>query len=146
MGAKRIMVQGGKRPVQSLGYVNFTKVIFRPIKRLKFIGSWFPDTSAKFYSGCQERIQQSQLQTLCIFRFEDLIWGINSIVRTSQELDFRSITTSKNRELTQLRRWRQLWKNDRFNDQNNSSASASRFLVLFFLRPRLHDHDVKPPN
>ena len=35
-----------KRPVQPLGYVNFTKLIFRPIKRLKLIGNWFPYRSA----------------------------------------------------------------------------------------------------
>ena len=27
---------------EPLGFMNFTKVIFRPIKRLKLIGSWFP--------------------------------------------------------------------------------------------------------
>ena len=38
------------------------------------------------------------------------------------------------RELKQLRRrpQRRLQKNNRFNDQNNSSARASRFLVHFF--------------
>ena len=38
------------------------------------------------------------------------------------------------RELKQLRRrhQRQLQKNNRFNDQNNSSARASRYLVHFF--------------
>ena len=39
-----------------------------------------------------------------------------------------------NRELKQLRRrpQRQLQKSNRFNDQNNSSARASRFLIHFF--------------
>ena len=39
-----------------------------------------------------------------------------------------------NRELKQLRRrpQRRLQKNNRFNDQNNSSARTSRFLVHFF--------------
>ena len=38
-----------------------------------------------------------------------------------------------NRELKQLRRrpQRRIQKNNRFNDQNNSSARASRFLVHF---------------
>ena len=46
-------------------------------------------------------------------------------------------------ELKQLRRpQRRLQKNNRFNDQNNSSARASRFLVWCPLR----DFDVKPPN
>ena len=30
--------------------MNFTKVIFRPIKRLKLIRNWCPERSAKFYS------------------------------------------------------------------------------------------------
>ena len=46
---ERIKVQRVKRSVQSLGYVNFIKVIFRPIKPLKLIGSWFPERSA--YQG-----------------------------------------------------------------------------------------------
>ena len=39
-----------------------------------------------------------------------------------------------NRELKQLRRrpQRQLQKSNRFNDQNNSSARASRFLLHLF--------------
>ena len=40
-------------------------------------------------------------------------------------------TQSVSRELKQLRR-RRLQKNNRFNDQNNSSARASRLLVHFF--------------
>ena len=36
---ERIVGQIGKCPVKPLGYLNFTKVIFRPIKRLKLIGS-----------------------------------------------------------------------------------------------------------
>lgn len=39
-----------KRPVYPSGYVNFTKGIFRPIIRLKLMGSWFPDRSANMYS------------------------------------------------------------------------------------------------
>ena len=38
---ERIMGQIGKHPVKPLGYLNFTGVIFRPIKRLKLIGNWF---------------------------------------------------------------------------------------------------------
>ena len=44
---ERIMGQIGKRPVKPLEYVNFTRVIFRPIKRLKSIGSCFPERSIK---------------------------------------------------------------------------------------------------
>ena len=35
--------------VYPLQYVNFTKVILRPIKRLKFMRSMFPGRSANFY-------------------------------------------------------------------------------------------------
>ena len=44
------MGQRKKHRVQPLGQVNFTKVIFRPIKRLKLIINWCPERSAKFYS------------------------------------------------------------------------------------------------
>lgn len=37
------------------GYVNTTKVLFRPIKRLKLIGAQFPERSANFYSCFQVR-------------------------------------------------------------------------------------------
>ena len=49
----------GKRPDLYLGYVNLTKVIFRPVKRLKLIGSSFRKRSANCYSVLSERIQQS---------------------------------------------------------------------------------------
>ena len=44
------MEQREKRPVDLLWYVNFTKVIFRQIKRFKLIRSWFPERFEKFYS------------------------------------------------------------------------------------------------
>ena len=42
-----ILRRGRKRPVQPLGFLNFTKVIFRSIKRLKLIESWFPEREAR---------------------------------------------------------------------------------------------------
>ena len=43
--------------------MNFTKVSFRPIKRLKLIGSWFPERSENLlFQRRQETIQQSPLQ------------------------------------------------------------------------------------
>lgn len=39
-----------KRPVYPSGYVDFTKGIFRPIIRLKLMGSWFQERSANFNS------------------------------------------------------------------------------------------------
>ena len=38
------------------------------------------------------------------------------------------------------------FKNNRFNDQNSSSARASLTLFSTFLWCPLHDYDVKPPN
>ena len=55
----RIIGWRGKRPDLYLGYVNLTKVIFRPVKRLKLIGSLFRERSANWYSVLSERIQQS---------------------------------------------------------------------------------------
>ena len=58
-----------------------------------------------------------ELQTVDLFKEKDNDWAI-----------------TENRELKQLRRRSQqrLQKNNRFNDQNNSSARASPFLVHFF--------------
>ena len=58
---ERIMDQRGKRPVQSLGYVNFIKVIFRPIKRLKLIGSWFPERSTNLFFN----VWRKNYETFC---------------------------------------------------------------------------------
>ena len=43
-----------------LGYLNFTEHIFKPIKRLKFIGSWFPERSANFYSVLSRESDRTQ--------------------------------------------------------------------------------------
>ena len=45
-------IKGAERetPSEALGYLNFTKITFRPNKRLKFMGRWFPKRSLKFYS------------------------------------------------------------------------------------------------
>ena len=57
----------GKRPDLYLGYVNLTKVIFRPVKRLKLIGSLFRERSANYYSVLSERIQQYHNNILHFF-------------------------------------------------------------------------------
>ena len=55
------------------------------------------------------------------------------VKRASEKQSSVWLKTRENRELKQLRRpQRLLQKNNRFNDQNNSSARASRFLVHFF--------------
>ena len=58
---KRISPEG-KALVQPLGFVNFNKVIFRPIELLKLIGSWFSERAAKIYSVLSRVNQQSPLQ------------------------------------------------------------------------------------
>ena len=48
-----------------MGFVNFTKVIFRLIKPLKLIGSWFPERSAYLGSLCSLGV--SPLQYFALF-------------------------------------------------------------------------------
>ena len=78
--------------------MNFTKVIFRPIKRLKLIGSWFPLFSV--LSSGEFNIESPSITIFCFVLWqwrEDLmtfqIFEKNG--RRSQQLDLRSITTSK---------------------------------------------------
>ena len=75
-------------PVYPLGYTNFTKAIFRPIKRLKLIVRWFPERSANFYLV----LSRKNNGTFCSLSVSPLQYS----VQTSQELDFRIIITSKN--------------------------------------------------
>ena len=49
-GQDRKLGQGRKHPVWPLGYVNFTKDIFRPITRLNSSKAGFPEGSGNFYS------------------------------------------------------------------------------------------------
>ena len=72
-----------------------------PTERL--MGSWFPERSSDVYSVCwQERIQQLALQYSALFALICLRLDLETFqiidknVRTSQELDFRLIKTSKN--------------------------------------------------
>ena len=87
--------QRGKRPsLTPLGYTNFIKAIFRPIKRLK---------PSNFYLVLSRENSAVAITIFCIF-FP--LWQSNAVLmmfqtiygnlRTPQELDFRSITTSKN--------------------------------------------------
>ena len=70
------------------GYANFTKAIFRPIKRLKLIVRWFLERTANLYLV----LSRKNNETFCSVGVSPLQFS----VRTSQELDFRLITTSKN--------------------------------------------------
>ena len=82
-----VMGQRGKRPMP-LGYVNFTKAIFRPIKGFKLIVGWSPESSANFYS----MLSRKNNGTFYSLGVSPLQYS----ARTSLELDFRSITSSKN--------------------------------------------------
>ena len=66
-----------QRPVSPLGYLNFTKVIFRPIKRLKLIRSWFLERSANLYSVLSRENSTSPLQISAALRQSrvDLTWS-----------------------------------------------------------------------
>ena len=70
------------------GNANFTKAIFRPIKLLKLIVRWFLERSANFYLV----LSRKNKGIFCSLGMSPLQYS----VRTSQELDFRLITTSKN--------------------------------------------------
>ena len=75
--------------------MNFTKVIFRPIKRLKLIRSFLSERSATFIQCYQEKIQQSPLQYSALFALRQshmelmTFQTINKNMRTSQELDLK---------------------------------------------------------
>ena len=50
--------------------MNFTKAIFRPIKRLKLIGIWFPERTANVYSVLSRENSTVAITIFCIFCFE----------------------------------------------------------------------------
>ena len=50
--------------------VNVTKVIFRPIKRLKLTGSWSLERSANFYSVLSGQNSTVAVTIFCIVYFE----------------------------------------------------------------------------
>ena len=89
-----------KRPVYPSGYVNFTKGIFRPIIRLKLMGSWFPERSANFNSVLSREnyrtlssLGVSPLQYSAWFSLRQscvalLTFQTIKLCRLSEELDF----------------------------------------------------------
>ena len=84
----------------------------------------------KFFLGLCGPVPQIQILYVCqpFFLYDNYNCFIASLIML-----FFSYHSSY-RELKQLRWWPhwRLQKNNRFNDQNNSSARASRFLVHFF--------------
>ena len=65
---------------------------------LELIRSWFLEMSTNFYSSLSRENSTDAITNIifCIFCFENLISGLDWDVRTSQELDFRLITITKN--------------------------------------------------
>ena len=84
----------------------------------------------KFFLGLCGPVLQIQILHVCQLFF--LYDNYNCVIASLIMLFFSY--HSSYRELKQLRWWPhwRLKKNNRFNDQNNSSAQASRFLVHFF--------------
>ena len=62
--------------------MNFTKVIFRPVKRLKLIGSWVPERTANFYSVLSRENSTLTITIFCIFRFEVIARGLDDVSRS----------------------------------------------------------------
>ena len=80
--------------MNNLRYVNFTKVIFRPIERLKIIGSWFAERSANFYSMVSRKNNGS---VSCLGVLSPLQYSAFFTLRQlRKKLEFHLITTSKN--------------------------------------------------
>ena len=72
--------------------------LIRSRSRSAPVRSWFLERSANFYSSLLRENSTDAITkiTFCIFWFENLICGLDWDGRTSQELDFRLITTTKN--------------------------------------------------
>ena len=60
--------------------MNFTRVIFRPLKHLKLIGSWFPKGSAKFFSVLLRRNSTVAITIFCIVCFEAVARGLDDVL------------------------------------------------------------------
>ena len=78
---------------------SLAKAIFRLIKPLKLIRSWFPERSTTFYLVLLRENSPVAITIFCIVCFEAVarvLYDVSNNVRTPQELDFRLITTSKN--------------------------------------------------
>lgn len=95
------------KPSIALVYVNFTRVILRPTKRLKLIGSLFPEKSSNVYSGLSKEYSTVVITIVCIVCFEAVVHGLQEISNNQlnvcgpQELDFRLII--KHPEITQVK-------------------------------------------
>ena len=77
-------------------WTNQTLELIRSRSRSAPVRSWFLERSANFYSSLLRENSTDAIKkiTFCIFWFENLVCGLDWDVRTSQELDFRLITTT----------------------------------------------------
>ena len=72
--------------------MNFTRVIFRPLKHLRLIGSWFPKGSAKFFSVLLRRNSTVAITIFCIVCFEAVTRGLDDVLNNrSKCADFPGI-------------------------------------------------------
>ena len=67
------------QPSPWAGYVNFTKVIFRPIKRLELFGK-FSERSANFYSVLHRQNSTVAITVFCIVCFEAVVLGLDAVL------------------------------------------------------------------
>ena len=83
------------------GYVNFTKVIFRPIKRLELFGT-FSERSANYYFVLHRQNSTVAITIFCIVCFEAVALGLDDVLNNRLHcVDVPGIrlhvdTTSKN--------------------------------------------------
>ena len=89
------------------------------------------------------------LLLLC-FKYTSVIIAVSNnmiFYHEVKKLETFLFSLENNSELKQLRRRprRRLQKNNRFNDQNDSSARCITLLSTFLWCP-LHDYEVKPPT
>ena len=84
---------------------SLAKAIFRLIKPLKLIRSWFPERSTTFYSALLRKNSPVAITifcTVCLEAVARVLYDVSNNVRTPQELDFRLITTSKKMTLVKF--------------------------------------------
>ena len=71
--------RGSAQPSPWAGYVNFTKVIFRPIKRLELFGK-FSERSANQYSVLHRQNSTVATTVFCIVCFEAVVLELDDVL------------------------------------------------------------------
>ena len=67
------------QPIPCAGYVNFTKVIFRPIKRLELFEK-FSERSANQYSVLHRQNSTVAITVFCIVCFEAVVLELDDVL------------------------------------------------------------------